>query len=665
MAGQISRLRHSRRARLALVLAATVVYVAAFLPLYWAAGGGIAALVSLPVALAAWFFGLRWGLVAGVVSLLLNTALLSLAGEPGWDAGIRSGSLPGFGALLTLILVIGHLRDLRERLQQQLTERARVELALREREQQYRHLVERTNDIVWELDEAVVYTYCSPTVGTVLGYEPEHVVGKTPFDFMPPDEAERVAEAFHQIVATREPFTSLEHKSVRQDGRVLVMDCSGAPIFDSDGTFRGYRGTDRDVTARKQAEDALLQAKDEAEQANRAKSQFLSSMSHELRTPLTAIIGFAQLLETDASDPLTAGQHEGVMHIRKAGDHLLELVNEVLDLARIESERISLSLESVTIGPLLEEVVAIVEPMATERDITLRDQTASLHHHSVVADRNRLKQVLLNLLSNAIKYNRPAGAVTLAGTVSPRDRVRLSVRDEGEGIPEEQLAVLFAPFERLGAENTSVVGTGIGLTITKRLLELMDGCIEVESVVGEGSCFSIELPRGEHLAALVEESPLERPALVLDADEHQRTVLYVEDNPATVALVERIIARRPQIKLLVAPQAQMGLELAQAYRPDLIMLDVNLPGMSGYEALEWLQRYEDTRDIPVLALSANAMLRDVERGLAAGFTAYLTKPINVAKLLETLDRVLEEAPTVLKQNRSAPDGEPAPLQQSP
>ena len=521
-----------------------------------------------------------------------------------------------------------------------------LERLLQEQEQRYRRIVEEGSDAMHTTDTKGYSTYANPAVRKLTGYSEGELVGMHFAALLAPQWKQRVQRLYYRQLRRRTPETTLEFPIVTRSGEQKWVEQT-ATLLTKAGQATAFHGTVRDITVRKQAEEALIQTKEEAEQANQAKSQFLSSMSHELRTPLNAILGFGQLLEDNPAERLTSTQHESVKQILKAGNHLLELINEVLDLARIESGRMTMSPEPVELGPLLEEVLDFVSPMAERRQIRFQDQTRAFHQHSVVADRNRLRQVFLNLLSNAVKYNRDGGVVTLTGRAT-KDRFGLSVSDTGIGIPEYQLPGLFEPFNRLGADATEVEGTGIGLTITQRLLELMAGSIEVESAVGEGSRFTIELPLaeasqvGEALLATATAAPAADDEPLAEPAAPSRTVLYVEDNPANLLLVERIMAQRPDIRLLTAPQAQLGLEMAQAHSPDLVILDINLPGMDGFEALRWLQTYEETRSTPVIAVSANAMPRDVEKGLAAGFRQYLTKPIRVAAFLEAVDELLAE-----------------------
>ncbi len=414
-------------------------------------------------------------------------------------------------------------------------------------------------------------------------------------------------------------------------------------------------GTVQDVTMLKQTEMALkqlndeleervqqrtellFQAKEEADRANSAKSEFLSRMSHELRTPMNAIMGFAQLLETDDETPLTLDQADNVAEIRHAGRHLLELINEILDLARIETGRLALSMEPVEVPLLITECMGLLQPLTLERGIELTLDKDGVS--TVQADRLRLRQILLNLLSNAIKYNCNKGRVLISCRVVGAGKVRIALHDSGRGIAAEALPRLFKPFERIESAYDGIEGTGIGLALSKRLIEAMGGRIGVESIVGTGSTFWIELD-----AAEAEDYP---PA---DADSDTvaqstyataRTLLYIEDNPANLRLVQKIISTHTQLALLDSRTGEEGLKLAIAHHPDLIMLDINLPGMNGFDVLRHLHEDPITCDIPVIAISANAMERDIKKGLAAGFTDYLTKPLDIPKLLALLNTLLK------------------------
>ncbi|MDP6884097.1 MAG: ATP-binding protein, partial [Rhodospirillales bacterium] len=370
-----------------------------------------------------------------------------------------------------------------------------------------------------------------------------------------------------------------------------------------------------DVTERKESALREQQAKQEAETANRAKSEFLSSMSHELRTPLNAILGFGQMLEVNPKEPLTESQKEYVGYVLKGGQHLLELIDDVLELAKVEAGKVALSIEHVQVQPVLDECLSLIRSMADERGIELLVGGGFEEETRVHADRTRFKQSLLNLMSNAVKYNRDEGKITIGCHEVPGAMLQVSVTDTGAGIPEDMQKELFEPFRRLGAENTNVEGTGIGLTITKQLIERMDGKIGFVSEVGKGSTFWIELPlaRGKP----IEEASADRQTAAEQAVEMQDvtgTVLYVEDNPANLDLMEVIVAGIGDVAMISAHNAELGIELAKSKSPDLIILDINLPGMDGFEALRKLQSLEKTKNIPVIALSANAMPKDVERG---------------------------------------------------
>ena len=388
----------------------------------------------------------------------------------------------------------------------------------------------------------------------------------------------------------------------------------------------------------------LANANEEAKSANQAKSAFLSSMSHELRTPLNAILGFAQILTSDTLPSTLEQKKEFANHILKSGRHLLTLINEILDLAKVESGTITLSMEPVALADILLEVRTMIEPIAATRKV--RALFPAIDGAVVMADRTRLKQVLLNLLSNAVKYNREEGAVVVSCEQPAPDRLRLSVQDTGNGLNPEQLANLFQPFNRLGQEAGAQEGTGIGLVVTKRLVELMGGEIGVTSSPGVGSVFWIELASTTPLASALPERGPEAASAPDDLpDEGEpHLVLYVEDNPANLRLVEEIVAFRRDLRLLSAPDGHLGLQLAKAHLPEAILMDLNLPGMSGFEVLRQLRADPETTWIPVIALTANAMPRDIERGMAAGFHRYLTKPIDIDKFTEAINSTLAQRP---------------------
>ncbi|MYN00780.1 response regulator [Pseudoduganella sp. DS3] len=387
-----------------------------------------------------------------------------------------------------------------------------------------------------------------------------------------------------------------------------------------------------------QANSELALAMEEAKSANQAKSAFLSSMSHELRTPLNAILGFAQILTSEKLPSTLAQKREFASHILKSGRHLLTLINEILDLAKIESGAVALSLEPVALQEILQECEGMVAPLADQRGIRLLFPDACTAN--VTADRTRLKQILLNLLSNAIKYNREAGSVVVDCSPGGPGLMRVSVQDTGMGLRPEQVKQLFQPFNRLGQESGTEEGTGIGLVVTKRLVELMGGTIGVTSSQGAGSMFWIELASTEPTPSRIDPDAESVPPLPRHAQGEPATILYVEDNPANLKLVEEIISFRPDLKLLSAPDGHLGIELARAHQPDMILMDINLPGLSGLDAVKLLHTDPRTAHIPVIALTANAMPRDVEKGLAAGFFRYLIKPINIDEFTDAINSTM-------------------------
>src|SRR5712671_6096046 len=521
--------------------------------------------------------------------------------------------------------------------------RKQVEEKLRWTEEGFRLMVESVTDcaIVMLDSEGDVVSW-NTGAERIKGYRAEEIVGKHFSCFYPAQDIERGIPQLHLDRASTDGRCEVEGWRVRKDGSTFWANVVFTAIRDPAGNARGFAKLTRDLTERRQVEEALTRAKGAAEKANLAKSNFLSSMSHELRSPLNAILGFAQLMESDPT-PVTPSQKGSIAEILRAGWYLLELINEILDLAQIESGKLSLSQEPTSLAEVILECQAMIEPQAQKAGVRMTFPQFDVPSF-VLADRTRLKQVLINLLSNAVKYNQSGGTVALDCAASGPERIRISVRDSGAGLPPEKLAQLFQPFNRLGQERSAVQGTGIGLVMSKRLVELMGGVIGVQSSVGVGSVFWIELVSAE---APRLDSEAAQPAATAQAQAQPgaplRTLLYVEDNPANLKLVEQLVARRPTMRLLSARDGNMGIQLARADQPEVILMDINLPGISGIEALKILREDPTTAHIPVLALSANAMARDVEKGREAGFFSYLTKPIKVAEFMEALDTAFEFA----------------------
>jgi signal transduction histidine kinase/CheY-like chemotaxis protein len=427
----------------------------------------------------------------------------------------------------------------------------------------------------------------------------------------------------------------------RGDGQVRWLSGRGRTRYGADGAPLSIVGVTWDITEARAA-DAALRAKETAEQASRAKSDFLSRMSHELRTPLNAIVGFTQLLELDQGDPLSITQRERVGLIRSSGWHLLNLINDVLDLARIESGRSAVAMEVVAWRPVLDEAVAMVQPEAGARGIVLETRSEGDVPDTVWADPVRLRQVLLNLLSNAVKYNRDRGSVQVGVRVDG-NAVSFAVRDTGRGMSPGQLSRLFQPFNRLGVDSTVPAGTGIGLAISQRLMQQMEGAIEVDSTLGVGSEFRVRVRAARMEKPQAAAAPAAGATPLSVREDVAGTLLYIEDNPANAALVEQFLHFRPRIKLYQAADGATGLVMAAVCQPDLALIDIRLPDMMGDEVLRQLRQQPETRDVPSVAVSANAMPHDIEAALAAGFVDYWTKPLDVTHFLRGIDRLLARA----------------------
>ena len=514
--------------------------------------------------------------------------------------------------------------------------RKHAEEALRERSRELETAVtanqlimDNSLDVICTIDEDGRFLTVNAACEHLWGYVPAELIGRKYIDFVAPDDRERTL-ATQSALTTTKKVTDFVNRYIRKDGSVVDVLWS-ATWSESERTFFAVA---HDVTERSKLEKILQEAKEEADRANKAKSEFLSRMSHELRTPLNAILGFGQLMERQNPTEI---QRTRVRHILNAGRHLLGLINEVLDISRIEVGRMQLSVEPVSVADALEEALDLMRPLAAERKINLRasvDIDAAIH---VSADRQRFKQVLLNLLTNAVKYTPLSGNVTVSYCANGNENIRVVVSDTGPGIAKEKLTRLFTPFDRLGAEQSTVEGTGLGLALSQRLMKAMRGSIGVESSVGKGSTFWVELPRTTSPLARVALHKSSRDLDQIHSDGKGRTVLYIEDNLSNLTLIKQVLEERPEIVLLTATEGRVGLDLAREHSPDVVLLDLHLPDLAGWDVLRELKADRATQHIPVVVISADATARQIKRLIAGGAHRYLTKPLDVTEFLAVLD----------------------------
>ena len=509
------------------------------------------------------------------------------------------------------------------------------------REDEYRQLLDTAPDAIVVVGEDSRIEIVNVQAERLFGFTRAELVGHELEILIPPRF--RGAHAGHtrrffSAPTVRSMGSGLELFGIRKDGKEIPIEVSLSPVHRKGKP--SVSAAIRDISERRAIQVALEEARRAAEAGSAAKSEFLSSMSHELRTPLNAILGFAQLLQRDKKEPLSARHKERVQQILRGGEHLLRLIDDILDLSRIEAGRVAISTEPIDAIDVLEEVIQTLQPTAARAGIAtaISDVPASLP--AILADRTRLTQILMNFGSNAIKYNSPGGMVTFVVSRAETSALRITVIDTGMGVPEDQQDKLFQPFQRAGQETGPIEGTGIGLAITKRLVGLMGGTVGFTSSPGKGSEFWVELPAETEAAGLAREKQ-QREKIDAGPRSRQRgVILYVEDNPANVSFMRDLLGAFEGIDLLVAPTAEMGIELATARAPRAIIMDINLPGISGLEALKRLSEIPATRGIPVVALTAAASERDKQRGEQAGFYRYLTKPVKVDELEAALEEIL-------------------------
>jgi PAS domain S-box-containing protein len=534
----------------------------------------------------------------------------------------------------------GHPRDFLIMIDD-ISDRKRAEEALRESKSQLelalqanQLIMDNSQDVICTIDDAGRFVTVNAACENLWGYTRDELVGRRFIEFVHPDDHDKTLEAAEKLL-TDGRTTDFVNRYLRKDGSVVDVLWSASW---SEAEKRMFCVA-HDVTERSRDEKALREAKEEADRANHAKSEFLSRMSHELRTPLNAILGFGQLLQRQSP---TDAQRTRVGHIVTAGRHLLNLINEVLDISRIDAGNFQVSLEPVSVADAVAETVDLIHPMAAERSIEIDTDAVAQDGCHVMADQQRIKQVLLNLLSNGVKYTPVGGKLTVSSVRMDRDRIRVAVQDNGDGIAPENVERLFTPFERLGADRSNVEGTGLGLALSQRLVKAMHGTIGVDSEVGRGSTFWIELPFAKSPLSAIDRSNKSAPTL--DEFSHtRRRLLYIEDNLSNLTLMEQVLAELPDVELLTAMQGSVGLDLARQHAPDVILLDLHLPDLPGWEVLARLRTNEATRDIPVIVISADATAPQIKRLLAAGARRYLTKPIDLVEFARALEEITPRA----------------------
>ena len=553
--------------------------------------------------------------------------------------------------VVELLLFFGIRRTtarLNDIIEQKTEQLANESLLKKQTEENYQHAEEQKDLILKSVGEGIygvdnqgLINFINPAACKMLGYQEHEVIGQSAHEklhhsFINGKKYPHEQCPMFTTLTKGIPANIYDEVFWRKDKSYFFVKYTCAPVF-QEKTITGAVVLFDDITERKKYRQALIEAKEQAETANQAKSEFLSRMSHELRTPLNAILGFGQLLQEDSESPLTQEQQESLSYIMSGGSHLLSLINEVLDLAKIDAGKVALDIKDIHLHPLIKECIALIETLAAKRNIAI--VLKNIPDIKVLADYTRLKQVLLNLTSNAIKYNNEGGLLTIDCKLQSDNRIAILVSDTGMGIPENKRQSVFQPFDRLGSENSNIEGTGIGLTITKRLVEAMNGKIDFESTLGKGSTFWIEIP-------LVKKQEADLNTVSVNAEiSHQATfinkqikILYVEDNPANITLMQLILKRYSQVMLFIAHNAEFGLAIAEKEYPDIILMDIHLPGMDGLSALKMLKDNRKICDIPVIAVSASAMPQDIEKALSAGFIAYVTKPFHVKELIQTIEK---------------------------
>ena len=571
------------------------------------------------------------GMLNGEARSVIEKRYVRKNGQVVWTSRTACAIRDESGRPHHFLLMIEDISD-RKRAEEELRASKReLESALRTNQL----IMDNSKDVICTIDAAGRFVTVSAACEELWGYAQAELIGRPYIDFVHSDDREKTNRAANEIFA-RGSVGDFVNRYVRKDGATVDVLWSASWSEKEMMMFC----VAHDVTERSRIEKEMRQAKDDADRANHAKSEFLSRMSHELRTPLNAILGFGQLLERQSP---TDTQRTRIHYIISAGRHLLNLINEVLDISRIEAGNLQLSVEPVRLEDAVSEAVDLVKPLAVEQEIELSVSTEETPECFVRGDRQRLKQVLLNLLSNAIKYTPPGGRVTVSYGSAGDHVVRLSVRDTGRGIAADKLSRLFTSFDRLGAEQSGVAGTGLGLALCQRLMQAMQGSISASSSVGSGSTFCIEIPLAESPLARLPAEHRPAPQALNGSSGERRIILYIEDNLSNLTLMEQMLADQPDLELITAMQGRLGFDLALKHSPDLILLDLHLPDVPGWDVLDQLKRNLATCHIPVVVLSADATKRQIDRLMAGGALTYLTKPLDVAEFYRAIEEPLAGA----------------------